>query len=379
MDADGKTLFVESEGGLHLTDHHSHHVHHHNHQLFRQIRQIALLLGVIGVTCFILYHSADSFQSLPHSFYSPRQDQSGNGLVKLKKVLEKAKTEDRTVIITTLNEAWAAPNSIFDVFLESFEIGNQTQRLVNHLVVVALDQKAYSRCLALHPHCYALSTNGKDFSSEALFMTTDYLEMMWRRIHFLHSVLKLGYNFVLTDADIIWFRDPFSRFYSDGDIQIACDFFWGNSSDRNNLPNGGFNYVKSNHRTIKFYKFWYASREAYPGLNEQDVLNKIKFDPFVSQIGIKIRFLDTKYFGGFCQPSKDLNQVCTMHANCCIGLDRKVHDLKVTLEDWRKFLMLPANLKASHTSSWTAPQLCSFIPVNLPTSAKNNVQQERKN
>ncbi|GFY96720.1 nucleotide-diphospho-sugar transferase family protein [Actinidia rufa] len=204
---------------------------------------------------------------------------------------------DRTVIITTLNEAWAAPNSIFDVFLESFEIGNQTQRLVNHLVVVALDQKAYSRCLALHPHCYALSTNGKDFSSEALFMTTDYLEMMWRRIHFLHSVLKLGYNFVLTDADIIWFRDPFSRFYSDGDIQIACDFFWGNSSDRNNLPNG----------------------------------------------------------------------------------DRKVHDLKVTLEDWRKFLMLPANLKASHTSSWTAPQLCSFIPVNLPTSAKNNVQQERKN
>ena len=118
--------------------------------------------------------------------------------MRLKKVLEKAMMEDKTVIITTLNEAWAAPNSIFDVFLESFEIGNQTQRLLNHLVVVAMDQKAYSRCLVLHPHCFALSTNGKDFSAEALFMTTDYLEMMWRRIRFLHSVLKLGYNFVLT-------------------------------------------------------------------------------------------------------------------------------------------------------------------------------------
>ncbi|GFY95569.1 nucleotide-diphospho-sugar transferase family protein [Actinidia rufa] len=281
-------------------------------------------------------------------------------LVKLMKVLEKAAMEDKSVIITTLNEAWAAPNSVFDVFLESFEIGNQTQRLLNHLVVVAMDQKAYSRCLALHPHCYALSTNGKDFSAEAHFMSTDYLEMMWRRIGFLHSVLNLGYSFVFTDADVVWFRDPFSRFYVDGDFQIACDFFLGNSSDPNNQPNGGFNYVKSNNRTIEFYKFWYVSRATYPGFHDQDVFNRIKFHPYLSQIGIKIRFLDTKYFGGFCQPSKDLNQVRTMHANCCIGLDRKIHDLKVTLEDWRKFLMLPANLKASQPSSWTVPQICGL-------------------
>ena len=41
-----------------------------------------------------------------------------------------------------------------------------------------------------------------------------------------------------------------------------------------------------------------------------------------------MRFFDTLYFGGFCQPSKDFNQVCTMHANCCVGLDNKVNDLK---------------------------------------------------
>ncbi|KAI7997456.1 Uncharacterized protein LOK49_LG10G01340 [Camellia lanceoleosa] len=107
---------------------------------------------------------------------------------------------DKTVIITTVNGAWTEPGSIFDLFLESFRIGNQTRRLLNHLVVIALDQKAYDRCSALHLHCYVLSTHGKDFSGVVYFMSTGYVDMMWRRIDLLHSVLKLGYNFIFTEA-----------------------------------------------------------------------------------------------------------------------------------------------------------------------------------
>lgn len=116
----------------------------------------------------------------------------------LEKVLKRAAMESKTVILTTLNSAWIEPNSIFDLFLESFKIGNETKDLLNHLVVVALDQKAYSRCLEVHPHCYALTTQGVDFSGEAYFMTADYLKMMWRRIHFLLTVLQTGYNFIFT-------------------------------------------------------------------------------------------------------------------------------------------------------------------------------------
>lgn len=86
-------------------------------------------------------------------------------------------------------------------------------------------------------------------------------------------------------------------------------------SDLNNAPNGGFNYAKSSNQTIEFYKFWYKSRQLYPRKHDQDVLNKIKYKPFLREIGSEIKFLDTAYFGGFCQPSKDLNLVCTMHAN----------------------------------------------------------------
>lgn len=118
---------------------------------------------------------------------------------KLEMVLKKAAMADRTVILTTLNEAWANNNSVIDLFLESFRIGINTSRLLKHLVIVALDGKAYARCLELHPYCYVLTTQGVDFSGgEAYFMTPDYLKMMWRRIDFLRTVLEKGFNFIFT-------------------------------------------------------------------------------------------------------------------------------------------------------------------------------------
>ncbi|KAK4389076.1 hypothetical protein Sango_2244600 [Sesamum angolense] len=286
-----------------------------------------------------------------------------------------AMADNRTVIITTLNAAWTEPNSIFDLFLESFRIGNQTQNLLKHVVVVALDQKAYARCLQVHLHCYALTTAGVDFSGEAFFMSRDYLKMMWRRIDFLRTVLEMGYDFVFTDADIIWFRNPFLHFYTDDtDFQIACDHFGGSPDDLNNAPNGGFKYVKSNNRTIEFYKLWYKSREVFPGKHDQDVLNNIKHNPYLKQIGLKIKFLDTAFFGGFCQPSKDLNLVTTMHANCCAGLDNKINDLTILLDDWQEYLALPDHFrKRSHHHGLSHKNAALLHLVRIPQERRKLV------
>ena len=162
----------------------------------------------------------------------------------------------------------------------------------------------------------------------------------------------------------MWLRDPFPRFYKDADFQIASDFYQGNAQDMNNMPNGGFTYVKSNNRTIWFYKFWYDSRALYPNLHDQDVLNRIKWNPDISNMKLQIRFLDTAYFGGFCQPSKNLDEVCTMHANCCVGLENKINDLKILLEDWTRYIKpLPHRDQKNTTISsspprWTVPQSC---------------------
>ena len=117
---------------------------------------------------------------------------------KLERVLCKAATVDKTVIFTAANAAWTSPGSLIDLFLEGFRIGDQTISLLNHLVIVAMDQKAYSRCLEVHQHCYALTTEGVNFSGEAHFMSEQYLKMMWRRLDFMRTILELGYNFIFT-------------------------------------------------------------------------------------------------------------------------------------------------------------------------------------
>ncbi|EPS67041.1 hypothetical protein M569_07732 [Genlisea aurea] len=278
----------------------------------------------------------------------------------LDRILMDASMPDNTVILTTMNEAWAAPDSVLDLFLESFRIGEGTRHLLNHLVIISLDRGAFSRCTALHSHCFPLITEGVDFSREAYFMTPGYLKMMWRRIDFLRSVLAMGYNFVFTDADVMWFRDPFPNFHPDADFQIACDHFSGGAEDTRNVPNGGFSFVRSNERSMEFYNFWYSSRNTYPGLHDQDVLSRIKNSSFIRNGGIKMRFLDTDLFGGFCEPSRNLSRVCTMHANCCLGLSSKLNDLRLLLEDWKRYSSLPERLKPLSPPSWSVPQNCSI-------------------
>ncbi|KAJ8550232.1 hypothetical protein K7X08_035718 [Anisodus acutangulus] len=329
--------------------------------LLRRIGTVALLFVAASFSCFVLYRAGETVGfKIPDSLtshatrvffffvpadHSPLLDTEE---YKLGKVLKDAAMADKTVILTTLNEAWAAPDSVLDLFLESFRIGNHTRELLNHLVIIALDEKAFSRCLDVHTHCYALVSEGVDFSKEAYFMTHNYLKMI----------------------------NPFPHFYKDADFQIACDHFLGNPEDVENRPNGGFLFVRSNNRSIEFYKFWYTSRETYPNLHDQDVLNNIKYDSFIIDIDLKMRFLNTAIFGGFCEPSKDLNEVCTMHANCCFGLESKLHDLRVLLQDWKNFLSLPPTLKRSLAFSWRVPQNCSLDSLHLYAPPLENVKQE---
>ncbi|XP_042067474.1 uncharacterized protein At4g15970-like [Salvia splendens] len=311
----------------------------------------AVLLGAsIGLMYIVLGQSQYSPLQSPISTETPERESESSSFHIFKSedkpekeldfILKKAAMKDRkTVIITTVNVAWTKPSSIFDLFLESLKIGNETQKYLENLVVVALDPEAYNRCVRLHPYCYSLTTEGGDFSGEKKFMSEDYVKMMWRRIDFLRSILKLGYNFIFSDADVTWLRDPFSRLYEDSDIQFSTDLYLFNSSrSRPNLPNAGWFYVESNPRTIQFYKYWYSKRLNFPGVNEQDVLRKIIFDgSFSNETGVDIRLLDMAYFGGWCEADQDLDVVVTMHVNCCSKLKSKIHDMQMHMEDWKNY------------------------------------------
>ncbi|MED6145730.1 hypothetical protein PIB30_028091 [Stylosanthes scabra] len=282
----------------------------HSKLLVRRPMQIFIFFVGFAFMLMFLYNDTSAFgiPLLSRFFIASPATISDNP--KLESVLKIASMEDSTVIITTLNDAWVEPNSMFDLFLKSFHVGIETERLLDHMLVAKL-------------------------------------------------CILIAINLRLRDTDIMWLRNPFNQFYNDADFQIACDHFNGDSNDLKNSPNGGFIYLKSNYRTIWFYKFWYNSRSAYPGKNEQDVLNVIKMNPIIQDIKLKTKFLSTTYFSGFCELSKEFNKVCTLHANCCGGLERKVKSLKMLFQDWAKYNMeLSSKTKLEVHPSWSVPQGC---------------------
>ncbi|XP_051177070.1 uncharacterized protein At4g15970-like [Lolium perenne] len=276
----------------------------------------------------------------------------------LEEVLARAAMADRTVIMTQINAAWTKPGSLLDLFFESFRNGEGgVARLLDHLVIVTMDPAAYAQCQLVHPHCYFLRTTGVDYRSEKFFMSKDYLEMMWGRNKFQQTIVELGYNFLFTDVDVMWFRDPFKHISMGADIAISSDVFIGDPYSLGNFPNGGFLYVRSCPKTIEFYKHWQAGRYRFFGKHEQDVFNLIKHE-MVDRLGIAIQFLDTKYVSGFCQLSKDLNKICTLHANCCVGLGAKLHDLRNVLDVWRNYTAAPVAEKRAGKFQWKVPGIC---------------------
>ncbi|XP_044345278.1 uncharacterized protein At4g15970-like [Triticum aestivum] len=120
-------------------------------------------------------------------------------------MLRRAAMEDRTVIMTSVNEAWAAEGSLLDSFLESFRVGLNISHLVKHIVVVAMDEGALRRCRAVHPHCHLLlpDVDGLDLSGAKSYMTKDYLDLVWSKLRLQHRVLLLGYNLLFTARRLV--------------------------------------------------------------------------------------------------------------------------------------------------------------------------------
>lgn len=118
---------------------------------------------------------------------------------KLEEALAGASTEDKTVIITIVNKAYVEGDKpMLDIFLDGFWLGEGTEDLIKHLLIVAMDQTSYKRCMFLHLHCYKLETDGVGFIGEKLYMSKDFIKMMWERTRFLGDILKSGYSFVFT-------------------------------------------------------------------------------------------------------------------------------------------------------------------------------------
>ncbi|XP_062208714.1 uncharacterized protein At4g15970-like isoform X2 [Phragmites australis] len=332
---------------------------------------VVFLLGAASATVLLLFFlTATARPSWPAMESAPqrRQEVPGSASVRsppanetgaveddeFARMLRRAAMDDRTVIMTSVNEAWAAPGSLLDSFLESFRVGQNVSHFVKHIVVVAMDGGAFRRCQAVHPHCHLLrpEKEGLDLSGAKSYMTKDYLDLVWSKLKLQQRVLELGYNLLFTDVDLAWFRNPLEHITMAADITTSSDFYFGNPDDLGNFPNTGFIYFKSSAKNARAMAYWHAARRRFPENHDQFVFNEIKRE-LVSRLGVRIKFIDTAAVSGFCQLGRDLNRIATVHMTCCIGLEKKLHDLKGVIRDWKRYMARPLWERQMGKIGWT--------------------------
>ncbi|CAL5370262.1 unnamed protein product [Camellia sinensis] len=370
-----------------------------------QVLRLLLFFSILFSASLIFYCFSNLAQVNGRSRL--RRDPSNSEGRKLQKVLKKAIMPDRTVIIAIVNQKWAHPSSVFDLFLEGFRVGLGTKTLLNHLIIFTMDGSAFQYCRSVHRHCLNLATYRINYATWKPFENLHHLKLGWRKIELLGEVLELGYNVLFTglgegqqgasglgnflllldlvfwegvmgladglgakagegllwwlwmmvmcterfdltvlskrviplkdtiDADVMWFRNPFPHFHSGAEIITASDPCADNQQSKTNRADGGFFYLKSNAITVEFFKYWKTKRVLHPNSSDQLIFETIKDDMIGKMLGLRIIYLDTDYFGSFCQSNKDMSKLCTMHAKCYDSIDRKVHHLKDILDVWR--------------------------------------------
>ncbi|KAF7826460.1 Nucleotide-diphospho-sugar transferase [Senna tora] len=167
------------------------------------------------------------------------------------------------------------------------------------------------------------------------------------------------------DTDVMWLRNPFTRLSKNEseDLQISTDVYLDDPWSEKNLINTGFYYVQSNNKTVSLFETWYNKRHNSTGQKEQDVLLSLIGHGIFGRLGLRVRFLDTLYFSGFCQDSKDLKVVTTVHANCCRSIAAKLVDLKAVLRDWKRYKKIASYKRLENTNlttnfQWTKHSRC---------------------
>lgn len=165
---------------------------------------VGLVIGCLTLVGFIyIFASSSGSGSDP---LLARASTTGGTRDELEEALARASTtgKNKTVIIAVVNKAYVEGDKpLLDIFLDGFWFGEGTRALVDHLLLVAMDDTSFDRCKFLRLHCYRLGgriTWGDDDDSteEHVFMSQDFVQMMWKRTRFLGEVLRRGYSFVFT-------------------------------------------------------------------------------------------------------------------------------------------------------------------------------------
>ncbi|KAL9457951.1 hypothetical protein AB3S75_006906 [Citrus x aurantiifolia] len=318
-----------------------------------------IVLLIMLITFLLSYNSCNpttetvdtgALKSQPPADKIVADSRINNSLLQL---LRRTTMQDRTVIITMVGQEWASPGSVLDLFLESFRIGEETKPLLNHLLIVALDSKAFQYCKTVHPHCFYLSNSSTRYTKKKQLSLPQLRNRFWQ------EVIELAYSVVFTEVDVMWLRNPILQVDCLKEMTIACDVYSDDLQNISYVKDGGFFYLKSNAITSEYFKYQDMTRILFPDsqnrtLCEETVVNEELFET----LSLRINYMEQDRYGGFCQQNINMDTICTVRANCCDDTESKLHDLKLLLEDWRSFTKKNSLRGSSPPYTWRAHSKC---------------------
>ena len=155
----------------------------------------------------------------------------------------------------------------------------------------------------------------------------------------------------------MWLKNPFQHVDPLLELTIACEVYTGDPRSESNKADGSFFFAKSDDIAVELFRYWELAMVLYPNNDAKSVLEMMIKEDEVVQFTLqpRIKYLDTAYFSGFCQPNINMREAYTMHANCCEDLESKVHDLRLVLDEWRNYFMTNSSIPGS---SWRVSRKC---------------------
>lgn len=204
---------------------------------------------------------------------------------------------------------------------------------ISNLLVCTSSESSCQLIHNMNVACYVAKTKFKNNSpgKEAAWGTKEYKNKMNIRTDIILQILKLGYNVLHTDADVVFLNDPWPEI--DKQCLETCDLA---SLNERAVYNAGFIYVKATIGSQWLYNETKIYAAGNPNSADQDILNRMIHSGKAKNI-LSPCFLSNKQFVGgdeYFEPSnhfkgsKDMNDCLVVHNTYIFGGDAKIYRFK---------------------------------------------------
>jgi hypothetical protein len=169
----------------------------------------------------------------------------------LAKGMEPGKGQDVTVMVVNEGELDLLLNFVCSCQQNNVSTSNLLVFTPNAAVVERIKNWGDGLLTVIHHSSFAQVSN----KASQEYLDRVFVDMMWYKAFSVWMLLSLKFNVLFQDVDLVWFREPFSYFHSEG--AKGHDAFFSDDGQRGLryspfYANSGFYYLLSNPRTEFF-------------------------------------------------------------------------------------------------------------------------------